>query len=113
AELHQVVEEVENGDYTMTAGSDCSAPQRPGRIGSPRVVIIGHSAGGWIVSGYPGTYHDVSAMIQADINGSGAQPPPGTPVPPGPCRPCGAPIASCPSCADAALPVPGRCMCAE
>ena len=84
AELHQVVEEVQNGDYTMTAGSDCSGPQRPVGIGSPRVVIIGHSAGGWIVSGYPGTYHDVAAMIQADINGSGAQPPPGTPVPPGP-----------------------------
>jgi pimeloyl-ACP methyl ester carboxylesterase len=34
AELHQVVEEVENGGYTMTAGSDCSARQTPGRIGT-------------------------------------------------------------------------------
>jgi pimeloyl-ACP methyl ester carboxylesterase len=84
AELHDVVQEVKNGDYTTSAGRDCSAPQRPGRVGSPRVVIIGHSAGGWIVSGYPGTYHDVAAMVQADINASGAQPPPGTPVPPGP-----------------------------
>lgn len=84
AELHQVVDEVEAGGYTTTDGSDCSAPQRPGSLASPRVVIIGHSAGGWIVSGYPGTYHDVAAMIQTDIDGSGAQPPPGTPIPPGP-----------------------------
>ena len=84
AELHQVVNEVESGSYTTTHGSDCSAHQSPARLASPRVVIIGHSAGGWIVSGYPGTYHDVAAMIQADINGSNAQPPPGTPIPPGP-----------------------------
>jgi pimeloyl-ACP methyl ester carboxylesterase len=37
------------------------------------VVIVGHSAGGWIVAGYPGTYHDVAAMIQTDITGSSAQ----------------------------------------
>ena len=84
AELHEVVDEVETGNYTMTKGGDCSAPQRPARLRNPRVVIIGHSAGGWIVAGYPGTYHDVAAMIQTDINGSGAQPPPGTPIPPGP-----------------------------
>jgi pimeloyl-ACP methyl ester carboxylesterase len=47
------------------------------------VAIIGHSAGGWIVAGYPGEYHDVAAMIQADISGSDAQPPAGTPAPPG------------------------------
>ncbi|MGZ4278961.1 MAG: hypothetical protein ACXVFK_17290, partial [Solirubrobacteraceae bacterium] len=33
-------------------------------------MIIGHSAGGWIVAGYPGEYHDVAAMIQTDITGS-------------------------------------------
>jgi pimeloyl-ACP methyl ester carboxylesterase len=72
AELHQVVDEVASGSYMTTDGRDCSAPQRPGRLASPRVVIIGHSAGGWIVSGYPGTYHDVAAMIQADIPASSA-----------------------------------------
>jgi pimeloyl-ACP methyl ester carboxylesterase len=82
AELHQIVGEVKRGSYTTTTGPDCSAPQRPGKIHSRRVVIIGHSAGGWIVAGYPGEYHDVAAMIQADINGSNAQPPPGTPPPP-------------------------------
>jgi pimeloyl-ACP methyl ester carboxylesterase len=34
------------------------------------VVIIGHSAGGWVVAGYPGKYHDVAAMVQADITAS-------------------------------------------
>jgi dienelactone hydrolase len=82
AELHQVVEEVRSGEFTTASGSDCSAPQRSNKTQNRRVVIIGHSAGGWIVAGYPGTYHDVAAMIQADIDGSGAQPPAGTPAPP-------------------------------
>lgn len=82
AELHQIVSEVKAGSYTATTGADCSAPQRPGTVRSHRVVIIGHSAGGWIVAGYPGEYHDVAAMVQADINGSNAQPAPGTPPPP-------------------------------
>ena len=67
AELHQIVGEVQTGAFTTTTGSGCSAPQRPNRIRNRRVVIIGHSAGGWIVAGYPGHYHDVAAMIQADI----------------------------------------------
>jgi pimeloyl-ACP methyl ester carboxylesterase len=82
AELHQIVGEVKSGAYTTSTGTDCSARQRPSRARSRRVVIIGHSAGGWIVAGYPGEHHDVAAMIQADINGSNAQPPPGTPPPP-------------------------------
>ena len=81
AELHQIVGEVKNGRYTTTRGNDCSAPQHRSTVHNSRVVIIGHSAGGWIVAGYPGQYHDVAAMIQADIDGSNAQPPPGTPPP--------------------------------
>jgi pimeloyl-ACP methyl ester carboxylesterase len=65
--LHQVVGEVKTGDYTTTSGSDCSAPQRPSRLRNRTVVIIGHSAGGWVVAGYPGKYHDIAAMVQADI----------------------------------------------
>ena len=82
AELHQIVDEVKSGGYTTTIGSDCSGRQRASRVHSRTAVIIGHSAGGWIVAGYPGEYHDVGAMIQADIDGSNAQPPPGTPPPP-------------------------------
>ena len=69
-ELHDIVGEVKSGAYTTTTGSDCSGPQQPSAVQNPRVVIIGHSAGGWIVAGYPGTYHDVAAMIQTDISGS-------------------------------------------
>lgn len=65
--LHQVVREVKTGRYTTTRGNDCSAPQRPSRLSNHTVVIIGHSAGGWVVAGYPGEYHDVAAMVQADI----------------------------------------------
>ena len=80
AELHQIVGEVKTGGYTMTTGTDCAPARRADTVRSHRVVIIGHSAGGWIVAGYPGEYHDVAAMIQADINGSDAQPPAGTPA---------------------------------
>jgi pimeloyl-ACP methyl ester carboxylesterase len=68
--LHQVVGEVKTGGYFTTSGSGCAAPSAPGTIRSATVAIIGHSAGGWIVAGYPGTYHDVAAMIQTDITGS-------------------------------------------
>jgi pimeloyl-ACP methyl ester carboxylesterase len=81
-ELHQIVGEVQHGGYGTTAGTSCAARHRPGTVRSHKVVIIGHSAGGWIVAGYPGEHHDVAAMIQADINGSNAQPPAGTPPPP-------------------------------
>ncbi len=33
---------------------------------------VTNPAGGWIVAGYPGQYHDVAAMVQADISGSGS-----------------------------------------
>jgi pimeloyl-ACP methyl ester carboxylesterase len=75
--LHQLVGEVKSGDYTTTQGDDCSAPHRPSELRNPTVVIIGHSAGGWVVAGYPGKYHDVAAMVQADITA-------GTPLATGP-----------------------------
>jgi pimeloyl-ACP methyl ester carboxylesterase len=69
--LHDVVGEVKSGGYTTgPAGSDCSAATAPSTLQNRLVVIIGHSAGGWIVAGYPGKYHDVAAMIQTDISGS-------------------------------------------
>jgi pimeloyl-ACP methyl ester carboxylesterase len=71
--LHQVVDAVKTGGYSTTAGADCSGAKQPAGMSNRTVVIVGHSAGGWVVAGYPGTYHDVAAMIQTDITGSSAQ----------------------------------------
>jgi pimeloyl-ACP methyl ester carboxylesterase len=68
-ELHQIVGEVKSGGYSTTVG-DCSGAKQPSTMTNRLVVIIGHSAGGWIVAGYPGEFHDVAAMIQMSISGS-------------------------------------------
>ena len=68
--LHDVVSDVKTGDYGITSNGDCSGATTPGDAQNRTVVIIGHSAGGWVVAGYPGEYHDVAAMIQTDISGS-------------------------------------------
>jgi pimeloyl-ACP methyl ester carboxylesterase len=73
-QLHDVVGEVKSGRYSTASAADCSGAKRPGKVRSNRVVVIGHSAGGWIVAGYPGEYHDVAAMVQADISGSANAP---------------------------------------
>ncbi len=70
AMLHDVVGDVRTGGYTMSSGADCSGAPGPAGAASQKIVIIGHSGGGWVVAGYPGQYHDVSAMVQADISGS-------------------------------------------
>src|SRR3954464_4702036 len=64
--LHEVVQDVKSGGYATSASDDCSAAPPRGPA-SRSVVILGHSAGGWVVAGYPGTYHDVAAMIQTSI----------------------------------------------
>jgi pimeloyl-ACP methyl ester carboxylesterase len=64
--LHEVVQDVKRGGYATSARDDCAAA-RPGGRPSRSVVILGHSAGGWVVAGYPGTYHDVAAMVQTSI----------------------------------------------
>jgi pimeloyl-ACP methyl ester carboxylesterase len=68
--LHDVVGDVKTGGYGVSGSGDCSGPTTPAGTQNRTVVIIGHSAGGWIVAGYPGEYHDVAAMIQTDISGS-------------------------------------------
>jgi pimeloyl-ACP methyl ester carboxylesterase len=68
--LHDVVGEVKSGGYQITSSGSCSGATTPGDTKSPTVVVVGHSAGGWVVAGYPGEYHDVAAMIQTDISGS-------------------------------------------
>lgn len=70
--LHQLVGEVKSGNYTVAQGSDCSAPQVASKLANSTVVIIGHSAGGAIVQGYPGEYHDVAAMVQANYSNQGS-----------------------------------------
>jgi pimeloyl-ACP methyl ester carboxylesterase len=70
AMLHDVVGDVKTGGYRIASSSDCSGATTPANTQNRTVVIIGHSAGGWVVAGYPGEYHDVAAMIQTDISGS-------------------------------------------
>jgi pimeloyl-ACP methyl ester carboxylesterase len=71
--LHQMIGELKTGDYATTAAGDCNGAKAKSTLKSPTAVIVGHSAGGWIVAGYPGEYHDVAAMIQTDITGSSSQ----------------------------------------
>ncbi len=70
AMLHDVVGDVKNGSYGVSQAADCSGATTPGGTQNRTVIVVGHSAGGWIVAGYPGEYHDVAAMIQTDISGS-------------------------------------------
>jgi len=64
--LHEVVQDVKSGGYGTSPTDGCATAQ-PGGMPNRTVAILGHSAGGWIVAGYPGTYHDVAAMIQTSI----------------------------------------------
>jgi pimeloyl-ACP methyl ester carboxylesterase len=67
--LHEIVAQLKSGSYTFSTDGTCSA-SRGATVGvaSPTVILIGHSAGGAIVSGYPGTYHDVAATVQVAFN---------------------------------------------
>lgn len=81
--LHEIVESLHAGSYATGSTSTCSGAgtRTPSTYASARVALIGHSAGGFIVAGYPGTYHDVAAMIQADApSGELALSPPGDPA---------------------------------
>jgi pimeloyl-ACP methyl ester carboxylesterase len=76
--LHQVVQQARAGTYTQTTRPNCSKPSDSHPLRSDKVVVVGHSAGGLIVAAYPGQYHDVAAMIQADISaGKPTTPAPG------------------------------------
>jgi pimeloyl-ACP methyl ester carboxylesterase len=73
--LHEIVGHLKTGDYTFAEPQGCSTTHRR-RVGlhSPAAVIVGHSGGGAVVSGYPGRYHDVAAMVQAGYNNQGFSP---------------------------------------
>src|SRR4051794_4748590 len=64
--LHEVVQDVKSGGYATSGSDDCAAAT-PGGMPNRTVAILGHSADGWIVAGYPGIHHDVAAMIQTSI----------------------------------------------
>lgn len=73
AMLHEVVGSLKGGDY----GIDGYCSRDDGgtaEAGSQNVVLAGHSGGGAIVSGYPGQYHDVAAVVQAAWSNQGFDP---------------------------------------
>jgi pimeloyl-ACP methyl ester carboxylesterase len=73
--LHDVVQQVRSGAYTLPTSSDgCTEPGTTSGIASASVVIMGHSYGGLLVSGYAGTYHDVDGMVQIDADNFGFSP---------------------------------------
>jgi pimeloyl-ACP methyl ester carboxylesterase len=75
AMLHEIVGQVKAGRYAFAPDGTCASTGGPPvGLASPTVILVGHSAGGAIVSGYPGTYHDVAAMVQAGFNNQGFSP---------------------------------------
>lgn len=73
--LHELVGEVKNGNYATTGAAACSgvnAAPGPGTQAShATVAIMGHSAGGAVVQGYAGQFHDVAAVVQANYSNQG------------------------------------------
>lgn len=99
ADLHQLVMQVRQGTYSVASSDSCAAttPKSQTTYRSPRTVIAGHSQGGSVVQGYPGLFHDVSAMIQADISGPMITAPPSPiPAPPAPPAPVPDPVPPAP-----------------
>lgn len=61
--LHGLITDVHRGRYAASEHNRCQT----GRTYPSRsVVIIAHSSGGLLVAGYPGRFHDVAAMVQAN-----------------------------------------------
>lgn len=62
--LHEIVGQVRNGEYSAPAGGRCGAGGDPAfGPAIPTVVVMGASAAGAIVGGYPGRFHDVAAAV--------------------------------------------------
>lgn len=72
--LHHVVQQLRAGTYTQASGDSCAEPRRAVAAPSASVVIMGHSLGGLVVSGYAGTYHDVDGVVQIDADNFGFSP---------------------------------------
>jgi pimeloyl-ACP methyl ester carboxylesterase len=73
--LHEIVTQLKQGSYRFSSNGTCS-PSNGVKVGlaSSSVILIGHSTGGAIVSGYPGTYHDMVAVVQTGFNNQGLPP---------------------------------------
>jgi dienelactone hydrolase len=56
--LHEIVTQLRDGSYRVDGCEGAAAG-----AGFGTVAIMGHSLGGVIVSGYPGRFHDVDAVI--------------------------------------------------
>ena len=75
AMLHEIVTQVKTGAYTSSGDGPCGMGHVPVvGLASTTVILIGHSTGGAIVSGYPGTYHDVAAAVPTGWNNQGLPP---------------------------------------
>lgn len=59
--LHDIVSALHTKSYKT---GSCSGPRAA--FSTKKVAIVGHSGGGFIVSSYPGRFHDVAAMVQAN-----------------------------------------------
>jgi pimeloyl-ACP methyl ester carboxylesterase len=69
--LHEIVGQMKAGAYGIAPAGSCAGAGPAVGVASTSVVIVGHSAGGAIVSGYPGRFHDVAAMVQAGFSNQG------------------------------------------
>lgn len=74
--LHEVVEAVHHGAFTAATDDPCDAEHPGAALGpaTPSVIIAGNSAGGGMVSGYPGRYHDVDAAVPVGWTNNGTSP---------------------------------------
>jgi pimeloyl-ACP methyl ester carboxylesterase len=71
--LHEVVEALRDGGYGLGSGCSATAVSPRGPRAS-KVVLIGHSGGGLMVSGYRGYYDDVAAVVQSAWSNLGFDP---------------------------------------
>lgn len=72
--LHQIVAQVRAGDYARSRDRKCPSQSPHAMAASSRIILMGHSAGGAIVGGYAGRYHDVAAVVQAAWSNQGISP---------------------------------------
>jgi len=62
--LHEVVSQVRAGSYVVAPADACASSGATAPPSGP-IVILGHSSGSAIASGYAGRYHDVDGVVLA------------------------------------------------